>query len=242
MNFPSTTLRATALFAPALAAALQLFAAAPARAADPAPPMRRVEFNVQSSREVANDWVRASVGVTDEDEDAAKLADRVNQAMAWALERARASAGIKVRSGGYSTFPVSDPESGERRVWRASQELLLEGPDPRAMSELLGVLQSRVQLRSIDFTLSPAQRRKVEDELIDEALAAFLARAARVQQQLGARGYEIVQLSIGSSGGAPPVPMMRAEMAMSSAKVASPAFEGGTSELVVHVNGSIELK
>lgn len=241
-------LAATCRSAPARASALVLaFAAwlvgaAPARAADPAPPMRRVEFGVQSSREVANDWVRASVGVTDEDEDSAKLAERVNQAMAWALERARASAGIQARSGGYSTFPVDDPKRGERRFWRASQELLLEGPDPRAMSELLGVLQSRVQLRSIDFTLSPAQRRKVEDELIDEALAAFLARAERVQKQLGGRGYEIVQVSIGSSGGAPPVPMMRAEMAMSSAKLTPPAFEGGTSELVVHANGSIELK
>ena len=60
------------------------------------------------------------------------------------------------------------------------------------MSELLGALQSRVQLRSIDFTVSPAQRRKVEDELIDEALAAFLARADRVRQRLASHGYEIV--------------------------------------------------
>jgi predicted secreted protein len=216
---------------------------APAALADPAPnPMRRVEFGVQSSRQVANDWVRASVGVTDEDEDAAKLAERVNQAMTWALERARASQGISARSGGYSTYPVEDPRKGERRFWRASQELVLEGPDPRAMSALLGELQSRVQLRSIDFTVSPAQRRKVEDELIDEALAAFLARAERVRQRLSARGYEIVQISIGTSGGAPPMPFMRAEMAMDSAKMTAPALEGGTSEIVSSVNGSIELK
>lgn len=218
-----------------------LFGAPAAASAEDPPPMRRVDFSVQTSREVANDWVRAVVGVTEEDEDAAKLAERVNQAMTWTLEKARATSGITARSGGYSTFPVHDPRKGERRFWRASQDLMLEGADPRAMSALLGELQTRIQLRSIDFTVSPAQRRKVEDELIDEALAAFLARAERVRQRLGGRGYEIVQISIGTSG-APPVPRMRAAMAMESAQAAPPALEAGTSELVSNVSGSIQLE
>lgn len=217
-----------------------LLAAPAALGAEDPPPMRRIDFNVQASREVANDWVRAVVGVTDEDENAAKLADRVNQAMAWALERARARPGITAKSAGYSTFPVHDPRKGERRFWRASQDLLLEGADPKAMSELLGELQSRVQLRSLDFTVSPAQRRKVEDELIDEALASFLARADRVRQRLGKRGYEIVQISIGTSGGMPPVPVMRA-MAMEAKDMAAPALEAGTSEVVVSTSGTIQL-
>jgi predicted secreted protein len=219
-----------------------LLAAPGALAIENATPMRRVEFGVQTSREIANDWVRAVVGATDEDENAAKLADRVNQAMAWALERARARTGVSAKSGGYSTYPVDDPRKGKRRFWRASQDLLLECADPRVMSELLGELQSRVQLRSIDFTVSPAQRRKVEDELIDEALAAFQARAERVRQRLGSHGYEIVQISINSSGVAPPVPMLRAAMATESAEMAPPALEAGTSELVGSVTGSIELE
>jgi predicted secreted protein len=219
-----------------------LFATSPGRAAEDAQPMRRVDFSVQASRQVANDWARALVGVTDEDEDAAKLADRVNQAIAWGSERARAKAGIGVKSGGYSTVPVHDPRKGERRFWRASQDLVLEGSDARALAELLGELQARLQLRSLDFTVSTAQRRKVEDELIDEALAAFLARAERVRARLSARGYEIVQISIGTSGGGPPVPLMRAAMEMDAARVAPPALEPGTSELAVNVSGTIELR
>ncbi len=161
--------------------------------------------------------------------------------MAWALERARARPGITAKSAGYSTFPVHDPRKGERRFWRASQDLLLEGADPKAMSELLGELQTRVQLRSLDFTVSPAQRRKVEDELIDEALASFLARADRVRQRLGKRGYEIVQISINTSGGMPPVPVMRA-MAMEAKDMAAPALEAGTSEVVVSTSGTIQLE
>jgi predicted secreted protein len=185
--------------------------------------------------------VRAVVGVTDEDEDAARLADRVNTAMAWALERARARSGITAKSGGYSTFPVNDPKRGERRFWRASQDLILEGADPKAMSGLLGELQTRVQLRSLDFTVSPQQRRKVEDELIDEALAAFLARADRVRQRLGKKGYEIVQISVGTGGGMPPVPVMRS-MAMEAKDMAAPALEAGTSEMITTASGSIQLE
>jgi predicted secreted protein len=208
---------------------------------DEPPPMRRVDFTVQATRQVANDWVRAVVGVTDEDEDAARLADRVNTAMAWALERARARSGITAKSGGYSTFPVNDPKRGERRFWRASQDLILEGADPKAMSGLLGELQTRVQLRSLDFTVSPQQRRKVEDELIDEALAAFLARADRVRQRLGKKGYEIVQISVGTGGGMPPVPVMRS-MAMEAKDMAAPALEAGTSEMITTASGSIQLE
>jgi predicted secreted protein len=224
----------------AFAAAL-LLGAAGARADDPPLPMRRVDFGVTSAREVTNDWVRAVVGSTDEDTDARKLADRLNQAMTWALERAKARPGISAKTGGYTTHPVEDPRKGERRFWRASQDLLLEGGDPRVMSELLGELQSRVQLRSIDFTVSPAQRRRVEDELVDEALVAYLARAERVRKQLGAGGYEIVQVSISTSGGSPPVPMLRAMREMDAASVAPPALEAGTSELFVGVNGTIQL-
>ncbi len=44
-----------------------LLAAPAALGAEDPPPMRRIDFNVQASREVANDWVRAVVGVTDDD-------------------------------------------------------------------------------------------------------------------------------------------------------------------------------
>jgi predicted secreted protein len=221
------------------AAALALLAPA-VRAADETP-LRRVEFSVQGSRDVANDWARAVVGVTDEDEDAARLADRVNQAMSWAGERARAKPGVVAKTGGYATHPVNDPRRGERRFWRASQDLVLESADARALSELVGELQSRLLLRSLDFTVSPERRRKVEDELIDEALAAFSARAERVRTRLGARGYEIGQISISTSGQLPPIPVMRA-MEMDARQVAAPAFEPGTSELVVNVTGSIVLE
>ena len=62
-----------------------------------------------------------------------------------------------------------------------------------------------------------------------------------MRKNLGASGYEIVQLDIDTPGGPPPPrPMMRAAV-MSEAAVAPPAVEGGTTRVSVHINATIEL-
>jgi len=212
---------------------------AEALAHDAEPIRNQVSFQVERTREVANDWATATVGVTEEDTDAARLADRVNRTMASALERARAADGVEVRSGGYQTYPVHD---GGRIVrWRASQDLLLESADVDALSALLGELQGTLQLRGVQFSVSPAKRREAEAGLVAEALAAFQERAKEVQRALGARDHSLVTMNIQTPGGVrPPMPRMRTH-AMAEA-AAPPAFEGGESTLSVHVNATIELE
>jgi predicted secreted protein len=206
----------------------------------PADPKNRVSFAVESSREVANDWVTAVVGTSDEDSDAARLADRVNQTMSWALGVAKQAKGVTVKSGGYSTHPVYNKESKIAR-WAASQDLILEGSDVEAVSELVGKLQSKLLLRGISFSVAPETRRKHEDALIGEVLTAFSERAKRVSAGLGARDYEIVSVAIQTPGGGGPVPMVaRAEMMMD--KVAAPSFESGQSTLQVRVDATIEIE
>ena len=125
--------------------------------------------------------------------------------------------------------------------WRATQEVSLESADTGALVQLLGALQERLQVNSIRFSVSPPQRAKAEDQLIDQALAAFQARAERVRKNLGAKSYLIVDINVGSSGGtAPPYPMMRAQAMESDAK--EPAVESGSSQLSVNAEGTIELQ
>jgi predicted secreted protein len=221
-----------------LASGVALVLAGVATADEPSA-KRRVSFRVESDREVANDWLRASLAVTDEDADPAALANRVNQLMDWALGAARGEKRVRVQSGGYNTHPVY--ESNRIRRWRASQQVWIESADFDAATRLVGELQSRLQLQSIDFSVSPEQRRKVEDGLIEEALAAFKARAELVRTNLGASGYEIVQLGIDTPGGAPPPRPMMHMAARAEADVAPPALEGGTTRVAVHIDATIEL-
>jgi predicted secreted protein len=213
-----------------------------AQAKDEPDPMHRVSFLVESSRDVNNDWVQAVIGVTDEDTDSARLANRINTLMTKALTAAKASPTVQVKSGGYSTHPIH--EDGKLRRWRASQDLILESADVKAVTALVAQLQADLQLRSIGFSISPERRRAVEDELIAEALSAFKARAEIVRQNLDARDYELVQVFINTQGGPQPAPMYMEMQArtMSAAKVAPPALEGGTSTISVQVNGTVELE
>jgi predicted secreted protein len=211
-----------------------------AQAGDAPDPMHRVSFQVERSREVANDRMQAVVGITDEDADSSRLADRINATMTKALATAKRATAVKVKSGGYSTHPIH--EKGKLRRWRASQDLILESGDVEAVSKLVGTLQSELQLRSINFSVSPERRSEVEDELVAEVLEAFRKRAEIVRQSLGARSYEIVQISINTQGGVERrhAPMMAMEMD-SMSKVRAPAVESGSSRIVTRASGTIEF-
>jgi len=201
--------------------------------------MRRVEFQVERSREVANDLITALMRVTHDDLDPARLAQRVNSDIHWATELARKQQGVEIASGAYYTSPIREKEriSG----WTASQELVLTGRDTAQLSQLVASLQERLQLGSMQFSVSSERRRSVEDELIAEALSAYRKRAELIERELTATSHELVYLSVNAGGAVPPAPIRFSEAAY-SAKVAEPSLEAGTSTLSVAVSATIELR
>jgi predicted secreted protein len=222
-----------------IALILGLGAAGPAMAADGAARYNQVHFQVERGQPVDNDRMRATLAVTAEDDDAARLADHINRVMDWALKTAKTKAGVETRTGGYRTYPVYDKEKIRR--WRGTQELVLEGTDFAALGGLIGQLQERLQVASIDFSVSTARRAAVEDTLIVQALDAFKRRAELVRKNLSARGYRIVDVSI-NTGGGQPVPVMLRAASLESKPLAPPALDAGTSTLSVSVGGVIELQ
>ena len=223
---------------PLLVAGVLLLAGA--AGADDSDAYNRVSFSVESSRDVENDWAAAVIGVTHEDTDPARLADRINQDLNWGLGLAKAEKAVEVRTGGYRTYPISDPNQNKLRRWRGGQDLVIESGDTQALSELLGRLQEKLQLQNMRFSVSPEKRRSVEGELIDDALSAFRTRAERVRGKLGAKGYELVNVQVDTGGSfRPPMPMRA--MAMEADAIKAPALAGGTSTLTVNVRGTVEL-
>ncbi len=222
-----------------VACILAAVATLPVRAAD-APRYNQIHFQVERSQPVENDRMRAVLSVTAEDDSPARLADQVNRAMDWAIKTAKTQAKIEIQTGSYRTYPVYD--KNRIRRWRATQELALEGADFAQLGTLIGQLQERLQVGSVNFSVSAERRRAVEDALIAQALDAFKQRANLVRKRLGAAGYRVVDVSINAGGGIPgPVPMMRAE-SFESKSVAPPALQGGTSAMTVSVSGVIELQ
>lgn len=201
----------------------------------------QVRFQVRAMESVANDRMQAVLVAQDEDSDAARLADRINKTMAWALEQPREKAAIQVRTGGYSTQPIYKKDMIEG--WRATQELLLDGGDFGKLTALIGTLQQRLHLRSVNFGVADATRDGIERQLIDSALDGFKRRAEQVRKNIGTKGYRIVELNVLTED-APmrPVPMMRGEAMAMSKSVEVPSFEGGESEIRVSVHGTVQLE
>jgi len=201
----------------------------------------QVSFQVGVSRHVDNDRVVALLTVDAEDRDPAQLADTVNQSMAWALERARADKLVSVRTGGYQTYPVYD----ERKIvrWRARQELYLESADVDRLSQLTGQLQERLQVQSLQFSVSDDRRKEVEAGLVEQVLTDYQQRAGLIARALGAKSYQLVEVAIQTGEPDRPNPLRAEAMSMASrAAVAPPAMESGTSRVTVEASGSIRLR
>ena len=193
-------------------------------------------LSAAAEREVPNDLMRATLAAESEDRDPARLAQRLNTTMQWALDQARGVDGIELQSGAYRTFPVYEKRKLLR--WRGSQELRLESRDTDRLTTLVGELQTKLTVRSMSLAVSSETRRKVENELIDEALDRFKDRAEIVRRNLAAEGYDLGTVEVLTEGAPPPRPM-RIQAAQAAAP---PAIEAGTSTIVVRVSGSIRLR
>jgi predicted secreted protein len=226
-----------------LFALLALIARGPAWA-QPAPGSTRyntVDLQARAQREVRNDTLSASLFVELTGADAAKLADSLNRNTADSLAVAKEFKSVKVRSGNNQTYPVYD-RSQRLTAWRGRAELRLESKDFQAAATLIGRLQSRMQLGQIGFSVSDEARNAAEDELIDEAINAFRARADIVRTSLGGRGYKIRHLAVNTGGGFVPRPLMARAGVAAAEGVATPPLEGGVSQITVSVNGTIEVE
>jgi predicted secreted protein len=209
-------------------------------AADSEFPEDQVSFQVEADREVENDRAVAVLAVTAENRDPSQVAAQINTSMGWALSQLAEQSAISSRSGTYQTFPVYDDSRIVR--WRGRQELQLESADIEALSRMIGTLQERLQVKSMQFSVSPEKRREVEAGLIEEALQAFRQRAQLIRKALEAESYSLMDVSV-NTGGVHRPPPMRAEVMASMARdsVPSPAVDQGTSRITVQVNGRIHL-
>ena len=206
----------------------------------PAEAYNVVELQAEAQREVPNDLLNASLYVEANDADAARLAALLNRVTNEALKTATEVKAVRVRSGGSNTYPVYD-RSQKLTGWRGRAEVRLESRDFEAASRLIARLQSSMQLLSISFSVSPQQRKDMENELIGEAIQSFRGRAEIVRQALAGKAWRLRHMSVNTAASAPPPrPMLRA-MAAQSAEIAPPQLEGGMSTVQVSVSGAIQF-
>jgi predicted secreted protein len=202
-----------------------------------------VRLDASATAEVPNDQMRVQLVVEYNARDAAALPDLVNADMRWALDLSKRHPAVRAQTGEYST----QPEYTSTRIvgWRALQELVLEGEDFGAVSALVSALQEKLKVRGMQFLPTRATRLKAEADLTRDAIKAFSDRATLISEAMGAKGYEVVDVSVGS---APEqimyrrAPQMTMSVAGDAAAAPPVAVEGGTATITVNVNGQIQLR
>ncbi len=198
-----------------------------------------VHLQAERAEQVANDTMHVSLHTYGEDRDAARLAARINADMTWALEQVARYQQVRARTGSYRTWPV-ERDKILTKGWRGQQMLELESTDIESLSQLAGLLQEKLKINSMRFTVSDEKREEAENRLINAALNAFKERARLIRVNLEAKGYRLVDLNVGTTAQHPPI-RYQARMAMADAAESAVAVEGGESTVRVVVNGAIEL-
>jgi predicted secreted protein len=90
--------------------------------------------------------------------------------------------------------------------------------------------------------LSREAQRRVEGEVVAQAIERFRAQAGDVARLFGYQGYTLREVAVATgSDGERPMPMMRAE-AMAAAADAPLPVEPGKGTVTATVSGSVQMK
>jgi predicted secreted protein len=205
-------------------------------------PQQLVRLAHSESREVVQDWLRISLAVNQEGRNLAEVQGALKGVLATNLKLAKAKekrGELEVQTGSFSVYPRY---SGGNKAdgWSGSAELVLEGTDVATISALAGQMQG-MAITSTGFMLSPAQRKRIEGEITEQAVKGFRDKAAQVSRWFGAGGYTIADVQVGLEGGEMQ-PFRGAEMAMSAKSADSVPVEAGMSKVTVTVSGAIALR
>ena len=215
-----------------------------------APPANLMSLSASATQEVTMDTLSVTLAVVREGSDAAQVQAQLRQALDTALVEARKSAkpkALEVQTGAFSLNPryANANNRGAAPIiagWSGRAELLIEGRDLPAVAQLVGRLNTLTVAR-VGFALSREARERVEEEVTQQAITRFRARADGYSRQFGFGGYQIREVQVGLQDA--PVVMARAPMMMRAA--AAPAadealpVEAGKTTVSVSVSGTVQM-
>lgn len=207
------------------------------------PPQNVLALSAQAAAEVPQDLLSIALSVTREGSDAGQVQSQLRQVLDAALAEARRAARpgqLDVRTGQFGVYPRYSSKGG-LSGWQGTAELVLEGRDMSAISQLAGRLPG-MTVAHVGYGLSRESREKVEGEVAAQAIQRFKARAEDYARQFGFAGYSIREVNVGQGDAVPvPQPMFRRALAQGAAADESVPVAAGKATVTVSVNGSVQM-
>ncbi|PUA16648.1 SIMPL domain-containing protein [Glaciimonas sp. PCH181] len=206
-----------------------------------------------------NDQVRITFNIEEQDKDKAAAASRVNLKMKQGtdiLKRQDPQAILQTR--GYYTYPVYPEETQPRANpnkprlptgWRVGQYLDATTTNLTNLPKTVASVQSVLALNGINFSLSDATSKKLDDLRIAATYRNLAERIGSIARAMGRNEGDAVLDTIDFEGsgnyapeGAMPKTMMMRSAASDSAQVEEPSFEPGETTLSMRVVGKVRFK
>ena len=197
-----------------------------------------VNLQAQAEREIPNDQMIVLLATEHEGSDTSGLAAKINSDMQWVLEIIKKYSSVESQTKSYRTYPTYRKQLVIG--WRASQQIEIKSINIAELTELVGKLQEKLQVKQMSFVPTTETRVRIENELIEEAMQAFLSRVEIVKKNMPDKNYRIINLNINTGGYRPPERHAQRAMVHSMEMASAPAVEAGTSNITVTVSGRIQ--
>jgi predicted secreted protein len=200
----------------------------------------RVTYQVTEQKEVSNDEIMVTMAVERDNQDATKLSDEINRAIKAAIDTVHTYPSVKSSTSDYSIRPVYSRDK-HLDHWHGVSSIVLVSQNINDMAVLVQNLQKTLLVKSTRYNVSPERKDKIQTSMIEAALKKFNAQAELISKNMGFKKYRLVNLNINNSG-KPPRPVYAASrLSATSAEVATPTFESGTTMIKVNISGTIEM-
>jgi predicted secreted protein len=251
---------ATTIF---LASMASVSLTAPALAQTPSMPTSGTLVVVPAYGEVThvNDQVVATFAIEEQDKDKQVAASRVNQKMKQGVALVKqADPQAVLKTQGYYTYAVYPEQRldgttpAKARVasaWRVGQYLQLTTTNLAALPKTVASAQSLLTLNGLQFGLSPATSKKLDDERIVATYQNLNERMSSIARAMGRSVSDAVLDTVDFEGsgayaqqdGMVAAPMMRgAMMKTESAQIEEPSFEPGETTLQMRLVGTVKFR
>jgi predicted secreted protein len=225
---------------------LAAFVATGAAAQTPpsAPPLQGVlNLTASASVEVTRDVLVLTFAATRDGAEPAAVQAELKRALDAALAEARKAAQpgqIDVSTGNFTLYPRYAPKGGIAG-WQGRAEMVVQGRDVDGIGRLAGRITT-MAVAGVSQRLSREAQRRVEGEVVAQAIERFRAQAGDVARLFGYQGYTLREVTVSTgSDGERPMPMMRAEAMAASADAPLPV-EPGKGTVTATVSGSVQMK
>jgi len=197
----------------------------------------RVSLSAEASEAAVNDELIVHYRIAERGGNAKMLRQKVN-GIAAAIEARLKKEKVKHKTTSRRLSPVSNDGVFSTREWEMMQSGEISTNALEDVSNWLGDIEAKgAKLNQLQFKVSNAAYKKIEERLELEAIAAFRSKAAIIAKGLSGKSFKIIQLN---TSGSAPVTAYRQEKSYSMMSSA-PQMSAGESTIKVNVSGTIEV-